>query len=98
MNVRTGLLGYFRETHRKVPKLPERKEHLINMSNTREIEYTLVPNTKGKVDLWKHFGLRKQKTDGYIDTDVGACKQCNSVVKLAGGTSNMSTHMKLHHP
>ena len=25
--------------------------------DTREIEYTLVPNTKGKPDLWKHFNL-----------------------------------------
>ena len=26
------------------------------------------------------------------------CKQCNSNVKLAGGTSNMSKHMKHHQP
>ena len=78
-------------------KFPEEEERLpIKMSDTREIEYTLVPNTKGKSDLWKHFDLRKRKTDGRMDADV-VCKQCSSVVKLAGGTSNMTTHMKRHH-
>ena len=36
--VRTGILGYFRKAHRKMPKFPEGKELLlINMANTREI-------------------------------------------------------------
>ena len=72
-----------------MPKFPEGKELLlINMSDTREIDYTLVPNTKGKSDLWNHINLRKQKKDGRIDTDVAECKQSNSVVKLMGGISN----------
>ena len=57
------------------------------MSDTHEINYTLVPNTKGKSDLWNHFNLRKQKSDGRIDTDVPERKQSNSVVKLVGGIS-----------
>ena len=40
----------------------------------------------------------KRKTDGRVDADVAVRKRCNSVVKPAGGTSNMSTHMKCHHP
>ena len=93
--------GYFRKAHRKVPKFPEGKEKkllLINMADTSEIEYTLVPNTKGKSDLWKHFNLRKRKTDSRIDADVAIFKPlCNSVVKRVGGTSNMSRHRKRHH-
>ena len=50
------------------------------MADAREIEYTLVPNTKGKLDLWKHFSLRKRKTDGQIDADVAVFKQGNFVV------------------
>ena len=92
-----GILGYFRKARRKVPKCPEGKELLINMADAREIEYTLVPNTKGKLDLWKHFSLRKRKTDGRIDANVAVCKQCNSVVTRVGDTSNMSTHMKRRH-
>ena len=38
------------------------------------------------------------KDDGQTDADVAVCAQCNSVVKLMGGTSNMSVHMKCHHP
>ena len=68
--------GYFWNAHRKVKKFPEGNELLINMADTHEIEYTLVPNTKGKSDLWKHFNLQKRKTDGGMDADV--CKQCNS--------------------
>ena len=81
-----------------MPKYHEGKELLINiLADTRVIEYTLVPNTKGKLDLWKHFGLRNQKTDGKIDADVVLCKQCNFVVQLAGGTLNMSTYMNRPH-
>ena len=71
---------------------------LTRTSNTREIGYILVPNAKGKSDLWQHFDLRKRKTDGRIDAAVVLCKRCNSVVKSAGGASNMSTHMRCHHP
>ena len=97
-----------------MPKFPEGKELLLtDMVDTRGIqyshrhrrisiplvcEYTLAPCTKGKSDLWKHFILRKRKTDGRIEADVAVCKQCNSIVKLAGGTANMSTRRKRHHP
>ena len=59
MVVHTSALSYFLKAHQKVPKFPEGKELLINMVDTREIEYTLVPNTKGKSDLWKQFSLYK---------------------------------------
>ena len=80
-------------------KFLEGKELLpINMSDTREIEYTQVPNTKGKSDLWKHFNLRKRKTGGQIDAAVAVCKQFRSFVKHAGGTSNIAMLMKRYHP
>ena len=63
--------------------------------DTCEIEYTLVPDTKEKSDLWKRFNLHKRKTYGQTDADVAICKQSNSVVKLARG---MSMHMKRQHP
>ena len=67
-----------------MPKFPEGRELLINiLADTRKIEYTLVPNTKGKSDLWKHFNLLKRKTDGRIDTDVAEGKQCNSMSNVA---------------
>ena len=81
--VRTGILGYFRKAHRKVPKFPEGKELLTNMSDTREIEYGLVPNTQGKSDLWKLFSLRQTAELMLMFLYV---QQYNSIVKLAGGT------------
>ena len=64
----------------------------------RTFKYTLVPDTKGNSDLWKHFSLCKRKTDGRIDAAAAACKWCNSVVKFVGGALNMSVHVKHHHP
>ena len=46
---RTDKLGCIRTAHRKVPTFPEGKYvFLISVADTREIEYTLVPNIKGK--------------------------------------------------
>ena len=57
----TGMLnGRWDLLVRKVPKFPEGKERLINMADTREIEYTLVSNARGKLDLCKHVNLRKR--------------------------------------
>ena len=65
------------------------------MAGTHEMKYTLVPNSKGKSDLWKYFNLSKKKTNGQINMDVAVCKQCNSIVKLAGGASDISMQARL---
>ena len=84
MVVRIGILGYFRKAHRNVLKFPEGKGLLlINMADTCEIEHTLVPNTKGKSDLWKHFNLCKWKTSGRIDAMLHACSYVNCAVPLS---------------
>ena len=57
----------FPESTLESAKVPWRKRNLlISMMDTCEIEYTLVPDTKEKSDLWKHFNLREQKTDGRL--------------------------------
>ena len=74
MVVSTGILSYFRKAHWKIPKFTEGKELLlINMADTCEIEYTLVPNTKGKSDPLKHSNLCKRKTDGQTRADIAVC-------------------------
>ena len=45
--------------------------------------YTIVANTKGKADVWRHFGLRKCKADGTIVEKTAACLTCNTVVKTS---------------
>ena len=56
------MLHYFQKAHQKVWKFPEEKDLLlINIVDAHKIEYTLVPSSKGKSDLWKHFNLHKQK-------------------------------------
>ena len=49
-------------------------------------EYTIVANTKGKADVWRHFGLRKRKADGTSVEKTVVCLTCNTVVKTSGCT------------
>ena len=49
-------------------------------------EHTIVANTKGKADVWRHFGLRKRKADGTIEEKTAVCLTCNIVVKTSGCT------------
>ena len=40
-------------------------------------EYTIVAKTKGKADVWRHFGLRKRKADRTIVEKTAVCLTCN---------------------
>ena len=63
-----------------------------------EEDYTVVKNVRGKADVWRWFGLKKRKTDGHIEQNIAMCFDCGVSVKLAGGTSNLQTHIRRHHP
>ena len=83
----------FWKAHQKVVKISEQKELvLIHMVDRREIRYVET-----------YFNLCQWKTDGQIesiiDADVAVCKQgAMPLKKCAGGTSNMSMHMRRHQP
>ena len=47
-----------------------------------EDDFVVVVNTKGKADIWHHFGLKKHKHDGTILDKVAVCKTCNSTIRL----------------
>ena len=57
-----------------------------------EDDFVVVANTKGKADIWRHFGLKKRKHDG----TVAVCKTCT--IKTSGCTTNMTTHLRRYHP
>ena len=63
-----------------------------------EEDCTVVKNVRGKADVWRWFGLKKRKTDGQIEQNIAVCFHCGVSVKLAGGTSNLQTHIRRHHP
>ena len=63
-----------------------------------EDDFVVVANTKGKADIWCHFGLKKRKHDGTILDKVAVCKTCNSTIKTSGCTTNMTTHLRRYHP
>ena len=63
-----------------------------------EEEYTVVKNVRGKADVRRWFGHKKRKNDGHIEQNIAVCFDCGVSVKLAGGTSNLQTHIRRHHP
>ena len=56
----------------------------------------LIANPKGKSEIWKHFLVKE--IGGKVVEGEAACKECKATVKLGGGTSNLSQHMRRHHP
>ena len=65
------------------PKFREEKEVPINMlTDTSEIENTLVPDTKGN-QICGNTSIYVSERHDRMDADVAACKQCISVATLA---------------
>ncbi|XP_067653283.1 E3 SUMO-protein ligase ZBED1-like [Haliotis asinina] len=60
-------------------------------------EYEVIPNKRGKSDVWKYFGLKKRISDGNFEENIAVCNSCNVNVKYSGGTSNLSSHIRIHH-
>ncbi|XP_067678487.1 E3 SUMO-protein ligase ZBED1-like [Haliotis asinina] len=60
-------------------------------------EYEVIPNKRGKSDVWKYFGLKKRISDGKVEENIAVCNSCNVNVKYSGGTSNLSSHIRIHH-
>ena len=63
-----------------------------------DADFKLVPNVRGKSDIWKYFGLKKRKVDGQIVDNIAICNSCQAEVKTSGGTSNLFFHMSRQHP
>ena len=55
-----------------------------------------VANLKGKAPIWEFFHFRCK--DGQVDSTKAYCTECKASVKLGGGTSNMSAHVRCHQP
>ncbi|KAK3101955.1 hypothetical protein FSP39_007596 [Pinctada imbricata] len=60
-----------------------------------EKESSLVKNDKAKASIWDNFRLKKE--NGKVLHNFAICVHCNEPVKPAGGTSNLSSHMRRHH-
>ena len=50
-----------------------------------------------KSAVWKHFGFKLDNA-GIVDRTFAICRLCLSKVKYTGSTTNMSAHLKRHHP
>ena len=61
-----------------------------------DCDYTVIKNARGKSDLWTHFGFKERKVVNVIEQQVSVCLHCKVTITLAGGTSNMKTHMLWH--
>ena len=61
-----------------------------------ESQEKFVANPKGKAPIWELFRFRCK--DGQVDSTKAYCTECKASAKLGGGTSNMSAHVRRHHP
>ena len=61
-----------------------------------ESQERFVANPKGKAPIWEFFRFRCK--DGQVDSTKAYCTECKASVKLGGGTSNMSAHVRRHLP
>ena len=68
----------------------------LEASSMAESQAKFVANPKGKAPTWELFRFRCK--DGQVDSTKAYCTECKASVKLGGGTSNMSAHLRRHQP
>ena len=68
----------------------------LEASSMAESQEKFVANPKGKAPIWEFFRFRCK--DGQVDSTKAYCTESKASVKLGGGTSNMSAHVRRHHP
>ena len=61
-------------------------------------EFCVVRNVHAKSSVWKHFSLKKSIAEGEIIKNIAVCDKCGADVKYSGGTTNLVTHLRRHHP
>lgn len=61
-------------------------------------EYEIVTNVKARSGVWRHFGLVRYKDTRTFEDHVAVCRHCRQFVKSAGGTTNLTSHLRRHHP
>ena len=68
----------------------------LEASSMAESQEKFLANPKEKAPIWEFFRFRCK--DGQVDSTKVYCTECKAPVKLGGGTSNMSAHVRRHHP
>ena len=85
-----------------LPRLSSEKiQRLLSRPSVpwRRRTFTSLKNPRAKADIWKHFGVKKRKSDGsFVEPSFAFCLTCKSGIKLGGGTSNLQQHVCRHHP
>ena len=58
--------------------------------------FEIVPNRKGKANIWEHVGFIKEPDKPLDKTRVG-CKLCRMVLKYCGNNTNLTDHVRRKH-
>lgn len=59
----------------------------------------LLPKKDARSPVWQFFGLPADENGTVITSDFSICKLCkHGVLAKAGTTSNLRSHIKIHHP
>ena len=62
---------------------------------------SLVSKKKVVSPVWDHFGLQADSEGKVIEeeAEVAVCRKChNHVLARGGNTSNLISHLRVHHP
>lgn len=73
-----------------------------NMANALTLPGIEDPPPSFRSGVWEYFGFRvKYDPDGkrVVDKNTTVCRKCNMMLNYVGGnTTNMTTHLRRHHP
>jgi len=59
----------------------------------------LVARKNSTSPVWSYFGLEKDSNGRINSEDVAVCRKCYQHVRAKGGnTSNLLSHLRIHHP
>ena len=67
-----------------------------NMATSSSDSFEITKNTKGKANVWAHFGFVKESDDDIDKTRV-PCKICRLVLKYSDNTTNLNDHIRRRH-
>ena len=68
------------------------------MATKCDEEFDIIKFFKGKAEVWLYFSVKQHKVSKRVIDNVAVCLKCGVEVKCPGGTTNLTSHVRCHHP
>ena len=74
-------------------------DNSIEATNEETQETNIVSKRKVVSPVWDHFGQHVDSEGKVLDSDTAVCcRYCSNVRGSGGNTSNLLSHLRVHHP